>query len=85
MANPLIGSPVDLLADAIADEICENLADYNEPGHGWCRQLMRDWCADFYADDDYANANADPADDADLVELAIELAIERAEEALSCC
>jgi hypothetical protein len=83
MANPLIGSPVDLLADAIADEICENLADYNDY-NGWSRQLMRDWCADFYADDDYANAYADPADDADLVEQAIELAIERAEEALSC-
>jgi hypothetical protein len=80
MANPLIGSPVDLLADAIADEICENLADYNEPGYGWCRQPMRDWCADYYADDDYSPAD----DDADFVELAIELAIERVEEDLSC-
>ena len=84
MANPLIGSPVDLLADAIADEICQNLADYNEPGYGWFRQSMRDWCADYYADDDYAS-DSDPADDADFVELAIELAIERAEESLSCC
>jgi hypothetical protein len=84
MANPLIGSPVDLLADALADELIENLADYNDYD-GWFIQGMRDWCADYYADDDYADVDSSPADDADFVELAIELAIERVEEDLSCC